>query len=82
LEEIQLHPNPNRGVFNLEIPVIGRQLTIEILNVSGLLIHSEELQKTETNIIHQINNAGTPPGVYFVRISNSEGIVVKKIVIQ
>jgi len=82
MENIELHPNPNQGVFDLQIPGMAGQLSIEITNASGMTIYSETLKTTEVNISHQINLDHASVGVYFVRISNGTGITVKKVVIQ
>jgi hypothetical protein len=82
MENIEIHPNPNKGVFDIKIPNVRGELTIEISNASGMNIHSEKFMASETNISHQINLGNAPAGVYFVRISNGSGLSIKKVVIQ
>jgi hypothetical protein len=82
MENIEIHPNPNKGIFDVQIPTIQGRLTIEISNASGMTIHSEKLDASETSISHPINLSHVPAGVYFVRISNGTSIAMKKVVIQ
>lgn len=82
MENIEIHPNPNKGIFDVQIPTIQGRLTIEISNASGMTIHSEKLDASETHISHPINLSHVPAGVYFVRISNGTSIAMKKVVIQ
>ena len=82
MENIQIHPNPNKGMFDIQIPNCPGELTIEITNASGMTIHTEKLNTAQSNISHPINLSHVPAGIYFVRISNGNSIAMKKVVIQ
>ncbi len=72
-----IYPNPSKGVFTVqtEKSITG---SIEIFNVVGEKIYSKAIQNEKTEI--NLRNENT--GIYFVKISNGETSVTKKIVIQ
>jgi hypothetical protein len=77
---ISLFPNPNRGSFTLSLSNTSEKCTIEIYNVLGQEVKSEELKaKNET-----INLTGQPSGVYFYRVLKEDGSLVGtgKVVIE
>ncbi len=82
LARITLHPNPNDGSFLLELPATSHPLTIEVLTATGVKIHSETIARSDQPLSHAIVLNETKPGVYFVKITGEEGIVVKKVVVR
>jgi len=81
-EQIEVYPNPNNGVFTLTFShpelVSGSQATIEIYNVLGEKIYSQNIKQSN----YQIDLRTQPDGVYFYRVllmdgsSTGEGKVV------
>lgn len=82
LARITLHPNPNDGSFQLELPATSHPLTIEVLTATGVKIHSETIARSDRPVSHPIVLNETKPGVYFVKISGEEGITVRKIIVK
>jgi len=72
---IKIYPNPNNGVFNIEIKN-AQNANVEIYNISGQLI----LQKTITQNSAKINLINSPKGMYFVKVKVDTEIVTKKII--
>ena len=74
---LNIYPNPNQGVFNIEINNIENGV-IEVYNISGQLLLQQNLNKN----INQIDLVNQPKGIYFARITTQHETVTKKIVIQ
>ena len=72
---ISLYPNPNRGVFTLNIPAGPAQ--IRIINSLGQIIQQANVDNKE-NIIIKINDKG----VYFLQVTTAGESLVKKIVVS
>lgn len=80
---IALFPNPNHGDFHLEASGLsGWQASVEITNVHGqtLAQWSPTLDVGKLRLAISLDPAAT--GVYFVKIADAEGVVVKKLVIR
>lgn len=66
--DVLVSPNPNSGIFSLEISTGDAQVPvglIEIFNVLGQKVYTENIRQT----ISSIDISGQPNGVYFVRIT-------------
>ena len=61
-----VYPNPSNGMFTIEVPTVSAGLTVDIVDVFGKLVHSEEIAETQTHI--ELNEA---PGIYFVKLSGN-----------
>jgi hypothetical protein len=77
-----LSPNPSTGNFALVIDGIqNTQATITISDITGSEIYSEK-GITINNPVKEINLAGYPKGIYFVRVSTERQSATKKLVLQ
>jgi photosystem II stability/assembly factor-like uncharacterized protein len=76
---VNLFPNPASDLVSLYFNnPSASPLNILIFNANGTLVQSELL--TENNQTFNITNLTN--GVYFVRITNGEGVIDKKLVVQ
>ncbi len=68
---IIIYPNPNNGIFTIQLSVVATQhaISIEIYNLIGERVASEELQ-TKTN---EIDLSSQPDGVYLYRVLGEDG---------
>ena len=69
--EWNIFPNPSDGSFNLSLEPDLEVENIQLLNMEGKVIQNLELK----------NNLNLSPGVYKVRISNSDGAATKSLII-
>jgi PKD repeat protein len=76
-------PNPNNGVFMLQIriPAPG-DLRIEILNVLGTSLYSKELSASSATVERQVSLPQLPQGVYYLNVHMAGNLVTEKFVIQ
>ena len=75
--KIEIYPNPANGELRIENGEL-RMDKIEIFDVYGRKLSSHHLISTSSH--HLINISHLSAGVYVVRISTEEGVVMKKIV--
>lgn len=68
-----IHPNPTNGILFVELTEDAR---MDIYTLAGKLVRSAELAagKTELNL--------TQGGIYFLRLSNAHGSVVRRVVVR
>ena len=76
--EIELYPNPNRGILKLKYDNSNENISISVFNENG------SLQKTFRNVNanSEINISDLSDGLYFVRISTGKKEITKKIILQ
>ena len=69
---ISIYPNPSNGTFSVNVE---NNLNLEVFDIAGKIIHTRTLSG---NTIIELNTAG----VYFLRFSNTEGSLTKRVVVQ
>ena len=77
---ISVYPNPNKGLFTLELSSIINKSTIEVSNLLGQQVFKEEL----TGSKNKIDLSLQPSGLYIYRVLNETGEFLSsgKLVIQ
>jgi hypothetical protein len=78
-EKIQIYPNPNNGIFNIEYPNVVANNYIEVINLTGQMIYSES---PSSENITRIDLTGKPKGIYLVKIKQGAEIFQKKIIVR
>lgn len=69
----RIFPNPNNGVFTIDVT---EQTSLRVFDVTGGLLHSEELQKgSQTKDLRHLAN-----GLYFVQLSGPGAVGVFRLV--
>lgn len=79
LNKYSIYPNPNNGVFTVEITQLSGSKFIEVVNVLGQLVYSQAAvnKSTSINISNQVS------GVYFVKmVSDGQLMATQKIIKQ
>jgi photosystem II stability/assembly factor-like uncharacterized protein len=76
--EVSLYPNPSNGQFTLEIDAKGEELTLEVLNLQGQLVHTQSELPKGTNSIDLTHLA---KGLYWVKIYGNETQIVRECVL-
>lgn len=78
-EKVKVFPNPNNGVFTVEIKNEELKIknTVEVYNMLGEEIYNKELNSATG----QINLSNQPAGIYLYRIISEKGELVGKLVI-
>lgn len=78
---VSIFPNPNSGMFDLNIESLDNNVTISVSDVSGRVVYTESTQNI-TSYKKNINLGSVASGVYYVKVQSGENTTVKKLVIQ
>jgi len=76
--DVQIYPNPADEQVTVVLPNNDKPSTISFITMNGKTIKTLTISGSETNI----NVQDLKPGVYILRIENTENVVVKRLVIQ
>jgi hypothetical protein len=74
---ISVFPNPSNGTINVKTSSVNS--TVEVFNTLGAVVAKVS---SNGNSTINIDLTSQPKGVYFVKVSGSEGVVIKKISLQ
>jgi len=78
-ETFKLYPNPSNGVFTIEInEVQNYESELEIYAMNGVSVFQQKINSSST----QINTKSLSPGLYFLKLSNSNASSFQKIIIK
>jgi hypothetical protein len=77
--EINIFPNPGNGIFTISGLKLGI-LSVDIFNLLGDKVYSNIKRANQIN--YNIDIAGSPKGVYLVKIYNDKDVYTQKIVIE
>lgn len=80
--EFSIVPNPNQGVFDINLnQPIGDDAVISIYDIRGRLIESLKPNTNSSTINIQLKNQ-YQNGTYIIEIENSNGRIVKKLILK
>ena len=69
LQEFRLFPNPNTGVFLLEMKGIWpSEINFSIFNPSGQMIYVETIEAQTESFAHPFDLGNVPAGLYWLRV--------------
>jgi len=73
------YPNPTNGILYLAIPEIKEELTIQVLDLRGVLKHSFPIQANQEEIA--IDISALRNGVYLVKLASSEYAAAERVIL-
>ena len=80
---LNIFPNPNKGQFEVTLYIPNKtNVKLEISNVLGQIIYREEMNNLIGQISKLINLNSSGSGQYFITLTNSNGRIIKKIIVQ
>ncbi len=79
---LNIYPNPNEGIFNIEyVDPNSDKMLVEVFNVLGIKVFIKEFSfKIADSFNEVIDLRSNPKGIYFIRINNrtfKDGIIIK-----
>lgn len=82
--DLQLYPNPSKGVFRLGAATIAplQNAVITVRNLSGLQVWKKRIGSAAYPFSEEIDLSGTPPGVYLVELQTGELRLARPLVLQ
>ena len=79
--QVKLFPNPNQGNFTLELTDLQGNTTITLTNSLGQVIERKQVEASKQAIFtYQLKNESK--GIYFLKVANQKGTLVRKVVIE
>ncbi len=82
-EGIYMYPNPTKGQFNIKFNTQENNMRVDIINLQGQIIFSEELiDCNQSNCVKSIDLSTYMKGIYIVRFSNHNFVKTAKLLIN
>ena len=75
-----IYPNPNNGVFDIDISKIEGHAVCQIINTEGKIIESRTIDTTSGDIMSF--NYNLTEGIYFIKIIANEHVYVSRFVVE
>jgi len=80
---VSIFPNPNNGSFTLSVmKTLSTDLLVEISDLQGRLVHSENLQQVNAGFVKTIDLDQISSGIYSLKLSSGAERRVEKLVIR
>lgn len=79
-DDIQVVPNPNAGVFKINLPILESEASLMITDVQGRLIQHTAIAEDASAVDVNISQLGK--GVYFISVSDVEHKYRTKFVVE
>ncbi len=81
---IKIYPNPNSGLFTLELNLQqpGKNLLIHVYDITGKLVFQIRETPDESHFRKELDVSYFQKGVYFIRITGKDRVGVKQIIIN
>lgn len=81
--DMSIYPNPSSDMVNFKFNIkTAQQINIEISDINGKLIRSENFGKIQGETYQNMNISGIAKGTYFVKIKGEKSIETRKLVIE
>ncbi|MCX6233738.1 MAG: T9SS type A sorting domain-containing protein [Bacteroidetes bacterium] len=75
---VTIYPNPVRGFVNLEFTTAIK--SVKMMNNIGQVVYSNE--NINSNEILRVNTASFEPGIYFVQVQTTDGVITRKLTVH
>lgn len=81
--EIVIFPNPNRGVFDIELSgYVGNEAELQIYDLMGRELLREKMNAQSNFAASKVELLNAPAGNYICKIITTNGVYTKELVIQ
>jgi hypothetical protein len=80
LEGVRAYPNPTTGELTIETDMRYEIMRCEICDMYGRSVSCDQISNLKTKNLISINISHLHTGIYFVKISTEQGVVMRKIV--
>jgi N-acetylmuramoyl-L-alanine amidase/Secretion system C-terminal sorting domain len=83
LEYFKIYPNPNEGIFTLELRLKKAQVfDIVISDAIGRIIFSKKVADSETDVTLPLSLQNTAKGIYFIAVKNENQIKTQRFFVK
>jgi hypothetical protein len=81
VSQVSIYPNPNDGIFTIEMNVnTTSSFTVDITDMFGQVVESFATGNTGTYYKKNVDLRSLSTGIYLVRIGNQNGYIIKKVI--
>ncbi len=77
---LHVFPNPSNGIFNVKTNKWPDGLQIQIMDANGRPVKSLEISNQHTNPTISVDITSFPSGIYLLKLSDTERLLIRKIV--
>lgn len=77
--DVRIFPNPNHGVFNVQVSDLSSPAEITVTDRHGKIIVSRMIQASDEPQTVNIDLGNAPRGLYFVRIKSGNIVLTRKL---
>jgi len=83
LVNISVFPNPNKGIFNVQLNTKNSQsILLRIMNLSGIIVYESENLEIKDSHSMQIDLGNLANGIYSIFVISEGGTTEKKVILQ
>lgn len=83
IEAFRVYPNPNEGYFTIEVESVkGGDATLEIVNVLGQVISSQQLKNIYGKRTVPVDLRDSGKGIYFINLYYNGEIINRRVIVQ
>ncbi len=81
---LKVYPNPSgNGIFNMLIEDLKGTTKVDVYNAQGLIVYSTDYMLVGNKVFREELNLGNAQkGIYFLKLSNNEAVIIQKIIIR
>jgi hypothetical protein len=76
-----IYPNPTKGKFTMEISGFTGELAMNIVDLSGKTVFTQQLNVT-AGFIRKFDVSTLAKGVYYIKLISDDGVKIEKLIIQ
>ncbi|HRH65927.1 MAG TPA: peptide-N-glycosidase F-related protein [Bacteroidia bacterium] len=76
-----IYPNPAHDLVRINTSIENGRCSLEILDLSGRIVYANDQQIIESHM-SVLNLSGYTSGIYFIRLTSSEKVLTKKLIIN
>jgi len=79
---VNIHPNPSNGLFNVQMLSNTENLIITVYNLQGQIVYAEKLAGVVSGTVNKLDLKSLPAGMYYLQLNDGKTILNKKITIN
>ncbi len=79
---LNVYPNPGKGLFTIEASGMNGPVNIEVINTQGQSVLNETINISNSRFNKAIDLRQLSKGIYLVKLSNDEKLLVRKIMLE
>ena len=79
--DMTIFPNPNNGQYTMTIDGVNGEINMEVIDIAGQVVYRERLEAT-ANFSAQFDMSTLAKGVYYIKLTNNDGVKTQKLIIK